>query len=130
MAPIVGIDLGTTNSLVAYMDRGVPRVIPDPDSGPLVPSVVSVDEHDQVLVGKAGLERLVIDPHSTVFSVKRLMGRGIEDARQEIELFHFPITPESQQVIRLKLRRQVFTPPEISAHILQRLKSNAEKFFG
>jgi len=130
VAPIVGIDLGTTNSLVAYMDRGVPRVIPDPDSGPLVPSVVSVDEHDQVLVGKAGLERLVIDPHSTVFSVKRLMGRGIEDARQEIELFHFPITPESQQVIRLKLRRQVFTPPEISAHILQRLKSNAEKFFG
>ena len=94
MAPIVGIDLGTTNSLVAYMDRGVPRVIPDPDSGPLVPSVVSVDEHDQVLVGKAGLERLVIDPHSTVFSVKRLMGRGIEDARQEIGLFHFPITPE------------------------------------
>ena len=130
MAPIVGIDLGTTNSLVAYMDRGIPRIIPDPDSGPLVPSVISVDEQDAVLVGRAGLERLVVDPHSTVFSVKRLMGRGIEDARQEIELFHFPITSDSQQVIRLKLRSQVFTPPEVSAHILQRLKLNAEKFFG
>ena len=130
MAPIVGIDLGTTNSLVAYMDRGIPRVIPDPDSGPLVPSVVSVDEQDQVWVGQAGLERLVIDPHSTIFSVKRLMGRGMADARREIDLFHFPIMPESEQVVRLQLRSQVFTPPEISAHILRRLKSNAERFFG
>jgi Fe-S protein assembly chaperone HscA len=130
MAPIVGIDLGTTNSLVAFMDKGLPRVIADEDSGALVPSIVSINEQGQVMVGMAALERLITDPRNTIFSVKRLMGKGIGDAGQEIELFHFPVAPDSEQVIRLKLRDQVLTPPEISAHVMRKLKANAEKFFG
>ena len=111
------------------MDRGVPRVIPGADGEALFPSILSVNENGEVLVGKAAQDRLLEDPQNTVFSVKRLMGRGAqdEDLREEIELFHFPIAPDSDQVIRLKLRERVFTPPEISAHILRALKEVGEE---
>ena len=129
---VVGIDLGTTNSLIAVMDLGVPRVIPGADGETLFPSVLSVNETGTVLVGKAARDRLLEDPKNTVFSVKRLMGRGAqdEDLREEIELFHFPVAADSDQVIRLKLRERIFTPPEISAHILRALKEAGEKFLG
>ena len=81
-APFVGIDLGTTNSLVAYMDMGVPRVIPDAQGVPLLPSVLAVSESEEILVGRSAQDRLVTDPKNTVFSVKRLMGKGIEDVVQ------------------------------------------------
>ncbi len=129
-APVVGIDLGTTNSLIAYMDMGVPRVISDAQGAPLLPSILSVDESGEILVGRSARDRLVTDPKNTVFSVKRLMGKGIEDVREEIDLFHFPITDDSREVIRLNLRGQVLTPPEVSAHILRKLKETADKFFG
>ena len=129
-APVVGIDLGTTNSLVAYMDMGVPRVISTTEGTPLLPSILSVDESGEILVGRSAQDRLVTDPKNTVFSVKRLMGKGIEDARSEVDLYHFPVTDDSQQVIRLNLRGKVFTPPEVSAHILRKLKEAADKFFG
>ena len=129
-APVVGIDLGTTNSLIAYMDMGVPRVISDAQGAPLLPSILSVDESGEILVGRSARDRLVTDPKNTVFSVKRLMGKGIEDVREEIDLFHFPITDDSREVIRLNLRGQVLTPPEVSAHILRKLKEAADKFFG
>jgi len=129
---VVGIDLGTTNSLIATMDRGVPCVIPGADGEALFPSILSVNETGEVLVGKAARDRLLEDPQNTVFSVKRLMGRGAqdEDLLEEIELFHFPVAPDSDQVIRLKLRERVFTPPEISAHILRALKEVGEKSLG
>ncbi len=128
-APVVGIDLGTTNSLIAYMDRGVPRVIPGPDGSRLFPSILAVDEAGEIVVGGTARERLVTDPKNTVFSVKRLMGKGMGDAQEEIGLFHFPVTADSRQVIRMRLRGKVLTPPEISAHILQALREAAEKFF-
>lgn len=129
-APVVGIDLGTTNSLIAYMDMGVPRVIPDAQGIPLLPSILAVNGSEEILVGRSAQDRLVTDPKNTVFSVKRLMGKGIEDVREEIKLFHFPITDDSQEVIKLNLGGRIFTPPEISAHILRKLKETADIFFG
>ena len=128
-APVVGIDLGTTNSLIAYMDRGVPRVIPGPDGAHLFPSILAVDEAGEILIGGTARDRLVTDPQNTIFSVKRLMGKGMGDAQEEIGLFHFPVTEDSQQVIRLSLRGKVLTPPEISARILRALREAGEKFF-
>ncbi len=120
-APVAGIDLGTTNSLVAVMDLTGPRII-----GGLLPSIVHVGE--TVTVGERRL--LIDDPGRTVYSVKRLMGRGIDDVRDELKLFPFRIAEDSGAVIRLKLGEQTYTPPEISAMILRQLKRVAEADLG
>jgi molecular chaperone DnaK len=128
---IVGIDLGTTNSLVAFMQGERPVVIPGEDGVNLVPSVVALDENDQVLVGNAAREYLIETPERAVYSIKRLMGRGVEDIREELKLFPFQLAEDLQagEVIRIKLGDKTFTPPEISAFILRQLKRNAERFF-
>jgi len=125
---VVGIDLGTTNSLVAYMDGLVPRVIPAPEGGSIVPSVVSYTESGEFLVGERAREELIRHPERTVYSVKRLMGRGLEDVRAELGLFPFRIAEGSEAVLRLRLGERTFTPPEISAQILRQLKRNAEAY--
>ncbi len=132
MSRIVGIDLGTTYSLVAYTDATTrrPKCIPDEDGRTLVPSVVSVDTDGAIVVGWPARQRLLHQPERTVYSVKRLMGKGIEDVRDELALFPFRVAPGSEQVIRIQLGEKVFTPPEISAFILRELKRRAEKFFG
>jgi Fe-S protein assembly chaperone HscA len=132
MSRTVGIDLGTTNSLVAYVDSatGKPVCIPGPYGSPLCPSVVSVDADGTLRVGEPARRRLLTQPERTIYSVKRLMGRGLADIRDELELFPFRIAPGSEQVIRVALGDRVFTPPEISAFILRELKSWAEHFFG
>src|SRR6266404_1250831 len=114
MGRIVGIDLGTTNSLVAYTDAttGQPKCIPGPYGSTLCPSIVSVD------------------PDGTIYSVKRLMGRGPSDIQDELKLFPFRIDPSNKNVIRVVLGDKIFTPPEISAFILRELKNWAEAFFG
>jgi molecular chaperone DnaK len=127
-APVVGIDLGTTNSLIAFMDLTGPRIIAGADGGKLVPSVVHAGK--SVLVGEAGRRMLIDDPPRTVYSVKRLMGRGVEDVAGEAALFPFRIAAGSESVIRLQLGERSFTPPEISALILQELKRNAEAHLG
>lgn len=127
---IAGIDLGTTNSLVAYMDAAAPRVIAGPDGDPLVPSIVSVQESGEVIVGNAAREALMTQPDRTIYSVKRLMGRGVEDVGEEIKLFPFRIASEAGEVMRLKLGDRLFTPPEISAFVLRQLKQNAEAALG
>ena len=128
---IVGIDLGTTNSLVAYLDdAGAPRIIPGEDGDPLVPSVVSMPASGGVLVGNPARAALLTAPEETVYSVKRLMGRGVEDVAQELALFSFRIAPGSESVINLALGGKTFTPPEISAFILRQLKRNAEAQLG
>jgi molecular chaperone DnaK len=128
---IVGIDLGTTNSLVAFMQGERPVVIPGEDGVNLVPSVVALDENDQVLVGNAARKYLIGTPERAVYSIKRLMGRGVEDIREELKLFPFQLAEDLQagEVIRIKLGDKTFTPPEISAFILRQLKRNAERFF-
>jgi Fe-S protein assembly chaperone HscA len=124
-SPIVGIDLGTTNSLVAVMELTGPRIL----SG-IVPSVVSVSESGEVIAGSEAREMLLTHPDRTVYSVKRLMGRGVEDIQAELKLFPFHIAEGSESTIKLKLGEKTFTPPEVSAHILRKLKLDAEAELG
>ncbi|HEY6945125.1 MAG TPA: molecular chaperone DnaK [Candidatus Acidoferrum sp.] len=132
MGRIVGIDLGTTNSLVAYTDAqtGQPKCIPGPYGSTLCPSVVSIDADGSIIVGEPAKRRLLTQPERTIYSVKRLMGRGPEDVQDELKLFPFRIDAASKNVIRVRLGDKVFTPPEISAFILRELKNWAEAFFG
>src|SRR3984957_16999196 len=127
---IVGIDLGTTNSLVAFMDLTGPRIIPGADGDKLVPSVVSIAPGGEVVVGNAARELLLTQPERSVYSVKRLMGRGLPDVQDELMLFPFHIAPGSDSVIQLQLGDRTYTPPEISAMVLRQLKQNAEDYFG
>jgi molecular chaperone DnaK len=127
---IVGIDLGTTNSLVAFIDLTGPRIIPGADGDKLVPSVVSIAPGGEVVVGNPARELLITQPERSVYSVKRLMGRGRDDVKDELKLFPFRVTEGSESVIQLQLGDRTFTPPEISALVLRQLKQNAEDYFG
>ena len=131
MSKTVGIDLGTTFSLIAFVDpaTSAPRCIPGPYGETLCPSVVSLDADGTVIAGEPARRRLLTQPERTIYSVKRLMGRGVEDVRDELRIFPFRIDPESRNVIRVRLGEKYFTPPEISAFILRELKSWAEEFF-
>src|SRR5712664_1852875 len=129
---IVGIDLGTTNSLVAFMQGDSPGVIPGEDGVNLVPSVVALDENEKIIVGNAARKYLIETPERSVYSIKRLMGRGVEDIQDDLVLFPFRLADDLApgEVLRIKLGDKSFTPPEISAYILRQLKRNAERFFG
>ncbi len=130
MSHVVGIDLGTTNSLVAWVRDGEPTVIPDPASGEvLLPSIVSVDERGGVHVGREAQRRLLTDAGHTVYSVKRFMGRGAADVAGEASFFPFELRGEGEGVVRIGLGERAFTPPEVSALILRELKRRAEAYF-
>jgi Fe-S protein assembly chaperone HscA len=135
---VVGIDLGTTNSLVAYMEGDAPVVIPGVDGSNLVPSVVALDPvpaeggRPTVTVGNSARKSLIETPERVIYSVKRLMGRGLSEVQSELKLFPFRLADdvEAGEVPRIQLGELRFTPPEISAYILRQLKRNAERFFG
>jgi molecular chaperone DnaK len=129
---VVGIDLGTTNSLVAFMEGDRPVVIPGDDGSNLLPSVVALDERGNAVIGNAARRSLIESPERAIYSVKRLMGRGVEDIGEELKLFPFRIARDlaAGEVMRIQLGDKTFTPPEISALILRQLKRNAERFFG
>ena len=140
---VVGIDLGTTNSLVAYMEGDRPVVIPGVDGSNLVPSVVALDPvaldpttakpgRPTVTVGNSARKALIETPERVIYSVKRLMGRDLEEVRTELKFFPFRLAGdiEAGEVPRIQLGELRFTPPEISAYILRQLKRNAERFFG
>src|SRR5271165_1220453 len=134
---VVGIDLGTTNSLVAFMQGEKPIVIPGEDGLNLVPSVVALGPardggRPVMLVGNAARTALLATPERAIYSVKRLMGRGVEDVAEELKFFPFRLVEDIQpgEVLRIRLGDAEFTPPEISAHILRQLKRNAERYFG
>jgi Fe-S protein assembly chaperone HscA len=147
MGKVVGIDLGTTNSLVAYVSdgdgsgssrehpRGTPVVIRDRSGDALVPSVVTVSDEGTVFVGREAQRRLLTDAAHTVYSVKRFMGKSVDDVRDEARLFPFTVGAASQStgqadgVVRIGLGARQFTPPEVSAFILRELKRRAEEFF-
>jgi len=136
-ARVVGIDLGTTNSLVAYMEGQKPVVIPGVDGSNLVPSVVALDPlpgggRPTVTVGNSARKTLIETPERVIYSVKRLMGRGLTEVRKELEFFPFRLADdvEEGEVPRIQLGEMRFTPPEISAYVLRQLKRNAERFFG
>jgi Fe-S protein assembly chaperone HscA len=128
--PVVGIDLGTTNSLVAVMEHTGPKIIPGEDGDKLVPSVVTYSADGGIYIGNPARRRLVTEPDRTVYSVKRLMGRGVEDIQDELRLFPFRIASGSESVIKLQLGERTFTAPEISALVLRQLRKNAEAFLG
>jgi Fe-S protein assembly chaperone HscA len=136
---VVGIDLGTTNSLVAYMQGDKPVVIPGVDGSNLVPSVVALDPvpadgqgRPTVTVGNSARKSLIETPERVIYSVKRLMGLGLEEVRSELKLFPFRLADdvEAGEVPRIQLGELRFTAPEISAYVLRQLKRNAERFFG
>jgi len=127
MSTIVGIDLGTTNSLVAFMDGKKPKVIPDREGRTLVPSVISVDEEGWI-VGVPAQQRLMTHPQLTVYSVKRLMGKGLADAREERKYFPVSLTEKQPGIIQVELGPYRLTPPELSALILKEVKHRAEEF--
>src|SRR5579884_3236501 len=127
---VVGIDLGTTNSLVAYMDLTGPRIIPGEDGDKLVPSVVTFTQTGNIVVGNEARRLLITQPERTVYSVKRLMGRGLADVQDELKLFPFHLAPGSESVLQLRVGEMTFTPPEISAFVLRQLKDNAEAVLG
>ena len=122
---IVGIDLGTTNSLIAVMEPTGPRIL----SG-IVPSVVSVTPAGDVVVGAEAREMLITHPERSVYSVKRLMGRDAADVQEELKLFPFRLADNSGSVLKLQLGDKVVTPPEVSAYILRKLKTDAEAELG
>jgi molecular chaperone DnaK len=129
MSKVVGIDLGTTNSLVAFVKDGAPVVIRDRSGDALVPSVVSASEDGTVFVGREAQRRLLTDAMRTVYSVKRFMGKGVDDVRDEASLLPFRVGGDAGGVVRIGLGSREFTPPEISAFILRDLKHRAEAFF-
>jgi len=122
---IVGIDLGTTNSLIAVMELTGPRIL----SG-IVPSVVSVAPSGEIVAGAPARESLIAHPERAVYSVKRLMGRGLSDIQEELRLFPFHVAEGSESVLKLRLGEAVMTPPEVSAHVLHKLKLDAEAALG
>ena len=134
MGKTVGIDLGTTFSLIAFVDpaTGEPRCIPGPYGETLCPSVVSLDANGTIVAGEAARRRLLTQSNRTIYSVKRLMGRGVEDVQEELKFFPFRLSAQNRrgEILRILLGEKEFTPPEISAFILRQLKRNGERFFG
>ena len=130
MSRIIGIDLGTTNSLVAYVDEtsGQPRVIPDAEGRALLPSVVGFTPQG-LIVGEAARRQLARRPADTVYSVKRLMGRDYEDVKGELAYLPFHIVP-AEGTVKLRVAGREVTPPEVSAAVLKALKERAERHFG
>ena len=129
MSKVVGIDLGTTNSLVAVVKDGVPVVIRDANNDALVPSIVSSAQDGAIFVGREAQRRLLTDPQRTVYSVKRFMGKGIDDVQGEASLLPFKVSGEPGGVVSIGLGEREFTPPEISAFVLRELKRRAEEYF-
>lgn len=125
MSRIVGIDLGTTNSLVAFMDHEGPHVIPGPDGQTRVPSIVGLTDNG-LIVGDPAKAHLIRDPSRTIYSVKRFMGRGLDDVKDELRYFPYHLH-EKNGVIRIEIGDKTYSPPQVSAMILKELKRRAEE---
>ncbi len=132
MAKIVGIDLGTTNSAVAVMEGGEPTVIPSSEGGRLVPSVVAISKQGERLVGQLARRQAVMNPENTIFSVKRFMGRKYEDPEVQKALGSVPykVSAAPNGDVRVHMGGKEYSPPEISAMILQKMKADAEAYLG
>ncbi len=132
MSKIIGIDLGTTNSVVAAMEGGEPTVIPSAEGERLVPSVVAINKNGERLVGRIARNQAVINPENTIFSIKRFMGRKYDDKETQHAIKHVPykVTKADNGDVRVMLGDKEYSPPEISAMILSKLKSDAEAYLG
>ncbi|MGP0591117.1 molecular chaperone DnaK [Nitrospira sp. T9] len=126
MSRIVGIDLGTTNSLIAFMDKEGPHVIPGPDGQTKVPSIVGLTDNGMI-VGEPAKAHLIRDPSRTIYSVKRFMGKGLDDVKDDLKYFPYQLH-EKNGVIRIEIGDKTFSPPQVSAMILKELKRRAEDY--
>ena len=130
MSKIIGIDLGTTNSVVAVMEGGEPIVITNPEGGRLTPSVVGFSKTGERLVGQVAKRQAVTNPENTVFSIKRFMGRKFDEVSEEMKMVPYKVVRASNGDARITASGKEYTPPEISAMILQKLKQAAEEHLG
>jgi len=132
MGKIIGIDLGTTNSAVAVIEGGEPTVIPSSEGGRLVPSVVAVNKQEERLVGQLARRQAVMNPENTIFSVKRFMGRKFSDpeVQKALETIPYKISAAPNGDVRVHMGGKEYSPPEISAMILQKIKADAEAYLG
>ncbi len=130
MEKIIGIDLGTTNSVVAIMEGDQATVITNAEGGRITPSVVAFTDKDERLVGQLAKRQAVINPKNTIFSIKRFMGRRHNEVAQEEKLVPFEIVGGPEELVKVEARGKGFTPPEISAMVLQNLKKTAEDYLG
>lgn len=127
---IIGIDLGTTNSCVAILENGEPKVIPNPDGGRTTPSVVAFTKDGEELVGTLAKRQQVLNPESTIFSIKRFMGRRYKEVSKEIERVPYKVVEGNNGDCRVRIGNKLYSPPEISAKILGYLKKAAEGYLG
>src|SRR5689334_13192610 len=130
MSKIIGIDLGTTNSVVAVMEGGEPVVITNPEGGRLTPSVVAFTKTGERLVGQVAKRQAVTNPENTVFSIKRFMGRKFDEVSEEMKMVPYKVVRASNGDARVEANGKDYSPPEISAMILQKLKQAAEEYLG
>ena len=129
MAKIIGIDLGTTNSCVAVMEGGEPKVIPNEEGGRTTPSVVGFTKTGERLVGQVAKRQAITNPENTVYSIKRFMGRRFDEVQEEIKMVPYKVVQSGDHVAVLAQGKE-YTPPQISALILQKLKKAAEDYLG
>src|SRR6184192_1972119 len=128
MAKIIGIDLGTTNSVVAVMEGNEPKVIVNAEGSRLTPSVVAFTKSGERLVGQVAKRQAVTNPENTVFSIKRFMGRKYEEVNEEMKMVPYKVTRLANGDARIDINGKEYSPPEVSAMILQKLKSAAEDY--
>ncbi|RPI52995.1 MAG: molecular chaperone DnaK [Acidobacteria bacterium] len=130
MSKIIGIDLGTTNSVVAVMEGGEPTVITNPEGSRLTPSIVAFTKTGERLVGQVAKRQAVTNPENTIFSIKRFMGRKFDEVNEEMKMVPYRVVRASNGDVRINASDKEYSPPEISAMILQKLKQAAEEYLG
>src|SRR5436309_2959048 len=130
MAKIIGIDLGTTNSCVAVMEGGEPKVIPNEEGGRTTPSVVGFTKTGERLVGQVAKRQAITNPENTVYSIKRFMGRRFSEVTEEIKMVPYKVVAAPNGDARVDIRGKLHSPPEVSAMILQKLRQAAEEHLG
>ncbi len=132
MARAIGIDLGTTNSAMAVMEGGEPVVIPNAEGGRTTPSVIAINKAGERLVGQVAKRQGVTNPENTIFSIKRLMGRRLDDeeVQRDLKVLPYKIDAAENGDARVWMGEKSYSPPELSAMILQKLKADAEAYLG
>ena len=130
MSKIIGIDLGTTNSVVAIMEGGKPVVIPNAEGSRTSPSVVEFTEEGELLVGQVAKRQAITNPENTVFSIKRFMGRRMEEVNEEMKMVPYRVVAGPANAVRVRIRGKDYSPEQISAYILQKMKQSAEDYLG
>jgi molecular chaperone DnaK len=130
MSKVIGIDLGTTNSVVAILESGDPKVIPNSEGGRTTPSVVAFGKEGERLVGQVAKRQAVTNPENTIFSIKRFMGRKYGEVSEEQKMVPYKVAEAPNGDARVSVRGKLYSPPEISAQILQKLKQAAEDYLG